>query len=115
MNGINSAGCGYGFDVVIFDEASQVDIRGLNIAYIGKKLLVVGDDEQVTPPTFVNQNLVVDLIARYISDIPNSQNFTTASSLFSIAKIKMTEMITLTEHFRSIEEIIGFMIFFSNG
>lgn len=96
------------FDVVIFDEASQVDIRGLNIAYIGKKLLVVGDDEQVTPPTFVKQNQVVDLIARYIPDIPNSQNFTTASSLFSITKIKMTEMITLTEHFRSIEEIIGF-------
>jgi len=96
------------FDVVIFDEASQVDTRGLNIAYIGKKLLVVGDDEQVSPTTFTTQSKVTDLITRYISDVPNSHHFSNTSSLFDIAKIKMTDMITLTEHFRSVEEIIGF-------
>lgn len=96
------------FDVVIFDEASQVDARGLNIAYIGKKLLVVGDDEQVSPTSFVDQSKVTDLIARHISDIPNGHHFSSTSSLFDIAKIKMTDVITLTEHFRSIEEIIGF-------
>ena len=96
------------FDVVIFDEASQVDTRGLNVAYIGKKLLVVGDDEQVSPTTFTTQSKVTDLITRYISDVPNSHHFSNTSSLFDIAKIKMTDMITLTEHFRSVEEIIGF-------
>lgn len=96
------------FDVVIFDEASQVDARGLNIAYLGKKLLVVGDDEQVSPTSFTLQSKVTDLITRYISDIPNSTHFSSTSSLFDIAKIKMTETVTLTEHFRSIEEIIGF-------
>ena len=96
------------FDIVIFDEASQVDTRGLNIAYIGKKLLVVGDDEQVSPTTFTTQSKVTDLITRYISDVPNSHQFSYTSSLFAIAKIKMTEIITLTEHFRSIEEMIGF-------
>ncbi len=96
------------FDVVIFDEASQVDTRGLNIAYIGEKLLVVGDDEQVSPTSFTTQSKVTDLITRYIADVPNSHHFSNTSSLFDIAKIKMTEMITLTEHFRSIEEIIGF-------
>ena len=29
------------FDVVIFDEASQCDIRGLMIAHLGKKLLLL--------------------------------------------------------------------------
>ena len=96
------------FDVVIFDEASQVDARGLNIAYIGKKLLIVGDDKQVSPTSFTNENEVTDLITRYISEVPNSHHFSNTSSLFDIAKIKMTEMITLTEHFRSVEEIIGF-------
>lgn len=96
------------FDVVIFDEASQVDARGLNIAYLGKKLLVVGDDEQVSPTSFTVQSKVTDLITRYISDVPNSTHFSSTSSLFDIAKIKMTETVTLTEHFRSIEEIIGF-------
>jgi very-short-patch-repair endonuclease len=96
------------FDVVIFDEASQVDARGLNIAYIGKKLLVVGDDEQVSPTTFTVQSKVTDLITRYISDVPNSHQFSVTSSLFDIAKVKMTDVITLTEHFRSVEEIIGF-------
>lgn len=96
------------FDIVIFDEASQVDTRGLNIAYIGEKLLVVGDDEQVSPTTFTTQSKVTDLITRYISDVPNSHHFSNTSSLFDIAKIKMTDIITLTEHFRSVEEIIGF-------
>jgi very-short-patch-repair endonuclease len=96
------------FDIVIFDEASQVDTRGLNIAYIGEKLLVVGDDEQVSPTTFTTQSKVTDLITRYISDVPNSHQFSNTSSLFDIAKIKMTDIITLTEHFRSVEEIIGF-------
>lgn len=96
------------FDVVIFDEASQVDVRGLNVAYIGNKLLVVGDDEQVSPTSFTTQSKVTDLITRYIHDVPNSQHFSNISSLFAIAKIKMTDIITLTEHFRSIEEIIGF-------
>lgn len=96
------------FDVVIFDEASQVDTRGLNIAYLGKKLLVVGDDEQVSPTSFTIQTTVTDLIARHMSDIPNSVHFSTTSSLFDIAKIKMTDIVTLTEHFRCIEELIGF-------
>ena len=96
------------FDVVIFDEASQVDTRGLNVAYLGKKLLVVGDDEQVSPTSFTVQSTVTDLIARHMSDIPNSVHFSTTSSLFDIAKIKMTDIVTLTEHFRCIEELIGF-------
>ena len=38
------------FDVIIIDEASQSDITASAILYMGKKIIVVGDDEQVSPP-----------------------------------------------------------------
>ena len=37
------------FDLVIMDEASQSDIRELPALLRGKKILVVGDDKQVSP------------------------------------------------------------------
>jgi AAA domain len=37
------------FDVVIVDEASQAGISGLLAAYLGSKVVVIGDDEQVSP------------------------------------------------------------------
>lgn len=37
------------FDVVIVDEASQADIMALTALYLGTQIVVVGDDEQVSP------------------------------------------------------------------
>ena len=37
------------FDVIIIDEASQADILALSVLYLGKKIIIVGDDEQVSP------------------------------------------------------------------
>ncbi|HHV32608.1 MAG TPA: hypothetical protein GXX74_09455 [Clostridiales bacterium] len=37
------------FDIIIIDEASQSDISSLAILYMGKKLVIVGDDKQVNP------------------------------------------------------------------
>ncbi|MBE3584413.1 MAG: hypothetical protein IMX01_09920, partial [Limnochordaceae bacterium] len=37
------------FDVVIVDEASQSDITALAALYLGKQVIVVGDNEQVSP------------------------------------------------------------------
>ena len=37
------------FDVIIIDEASQSDISSLAILYMGRKLVIVGDDKQVSP------------------------------------------------------------------
>jgi very-short-patch-repair endonuclease len=96
------------FDVVIFDEASQVGPNGLSIAYIGKKLLIVGDNEQVSwKPSFIDKSRLRDLVVRFLHNVPNANAFS-MTSLFSAAKIKMTDVIGLTEHFRSVEEIIGF-------
>ena len=37
------------FDVLIIDEASQANILSLAVLYLAKKVIVVGDDEQVSP------------------------------------------------------------------
>ena len=97
------------FDVVIFDEASQCDIRGLTIGYLGKKILVVGDPDQISPAgIFQDQEKTFDLISRYLTDIPHKENFSITSSFFDLAKIRIPNMVQLNEHFRCVPEIIAF-------
>jgi len=97
------------FDVVIFDEASQCDIRGLTVGYLGKKLLVVGDPDQISPAgIFQDQERVFELISRFLHDIPHKDNFSITSSLFGLAQIRIPNMIQLNEHFRSVPEIVAF-------
>lgn len=97
------------FDVVIFDEASQCDIRGLTIGYLGKKLLVVGDPDQISPAgVFQDMDKCFELISRYLFDVPHKDNFSINSSLFSLAEIRIPNMIQLKEHFRCVPEIIAF-------
>src|SRR5690606_32363291 len=37
------------FDVVIIDEASQSGMEAMFLNYLGKKLIVVGDEKQIAP------------------------------------------------------------------
>lgn len=97
------------FDIVIFDEASQCDIRGITIGYLGKKLLVVGDPEQISPAgIFQDQEKIFELISRFLFDIPFKESFSITSSLFDLAKIRLSNIIQLNEHFRCVPEIIAF-------
>lgn len=97
------------FDVVIFDEASQCDIKAVNIGYLGKKLLVVGDPEQISPAGgFQDQEKIFELISRFLSDVPFKESFSITSSLFDLAKIRLSNIVQLNEHFRCVPEIISF-------
>jgi very-short-patch-repair endonuclease len=97
------------FDVVIFDEASQCDLKGLTIGYLGKKLLVVGDPDQISPAgIFQDLEKGFELISRFLFDIPHKDTFSITSSLFDLAKIRIPNMIQLNEHFRCVPEIIAF-------
>jgi very-short-patch-repair endonuclease len=97
------------FDVVIFDEASQCDIRGITIGYLGKKLLVVGDPEQISPAgVFQDQEKIFELISRFLFDVPFKDSFSITSSLFDLARIRLSNIIQLNEHFRCVPEIIAF-------
>lgn len=97
------------FDVVIVDEASQSDLSALAIAYMAKKLIIVGDDKQVSP---MGVGVEIDkmnyLEQVYLDDvIPNAHLYNAKTSLYDIAATTFPSLM-LREHFRSVPEIIGF-------
>ena len=96
------------FDVVIIDEASQADISALAILYLGKKLIVVGDDKQVTPLAIgVEINNTEILKKTYIKDLTNFHLYDEKASIYDIAATTFRPLM-LREHFRCVPEIIGF-------
>ncbi|MCB9026378.1 MAG: AAA family ATPase [Bdellovibrionaceae bacterium] len=105
------------FDVIILDEASQSDITSLVAFAIAKKVIIVGDKEQVTPDA-VGQELgkVQALIDELLQDIPNKMLYDGKTSVYDIAEQSFGETIRLVEHFRCVPSIIQFSNFLSyNG
>lgn len=97
------------FDVVIVDEASQSGLDSLFLHYLGAKLIVVGDDKQISPENVgVNRQDVEDLRRQHIPDIPLSTTFGVETSLFDQAEIRFGNRVRLREHFRCMPEIIEF-------
>jgi len=97
------------FDVVIIDEASQSNILSLVALYLGKKVIIVGDDEQVSPSSVgIKSEEVNALIEMYLEDIPNNHLFNGQTSLYDLAKSSGFKPLMLTEHFRCLPEIIQF-------
>ena len=97
------------FDVVIIDEASQSDVSSLAILYMGKKLIIVGDDKQVSP---MGVGIQIDqmnaLEQMFIKDkIPNSHLYNAKTSIYDLAATTFQPLM-LREHFRCVPEIIGF-------
>lgn len=99
------------FDVVIVDEASQCDIKSLLALARGKKVIIVGDPEQISPDAVGKSVIDVQrLMQQYLSDISIKDYMDLTTSLFDIAKITFAGqgMLMLREHFRCMPEIIGF-------
>lgn len=99
------------FDVIIFDESSQCDIFSANILLRGKRFIVVGDDQQISPQAIgVRQDSVNELVSRYLSDIPNANLFDGNISLYELAEQTFPKegKLMLREHFRCVPEIIQF-------
>jgi very-short-patch-repair endonuclease len=97
------------FDVVIIDEASQADMLALPALFLGKKVIVVGDDQQVSPDA-VGQSIdnVDALIQQYLFDFPNNDLFNEKQSIYDIAGRANFAQVVLREHFRCLPEIIQF-------
>ena len=97
------------FDIIIIDEASQSDISSLAILYMGRKLIIVGDDKQVSPMAVgVEIDKMNALEQMYIKDkIPNSHLYNAKTSIYDIAATTFQPLM-LREHFRCVPEIIGF-------
>lgn len=100
------------FDVVIIDEASQCDITGLIALYLGKKVIVVGDHEQVSPEAVGKKvEEAQSLIDTYLQEIPNAHLYEGKLSIYDLAMQSFSNPVCLLEHFRCVPEIIQF----SNG
>ena len=76
---------------------------------MGKKLVIVGDDRQVSPMAIgVEDKRIISLQEQYIKDkIPNADLYTAKRSIYDIAKTTF-QPVMLREHFRCVPEIIGF-------
>jgi superfamily I DNA and/or RNA helicase len=104
------------FDVLIVDEASQEDVVGLAPFYMADKIIVVGDDEQVTPlDVGGEQQPIQDLIGQWLTDLPSPLLFDLRTSIYDRAQIAFGSTIRLKEHFRCVPEIIQFSNHLSYG
>jgi very-short-patch-repair endonuclease len=96
----------YQFDVVIFDEASQVrPSDAVNSIYRGRALIVAGDEKQLPPTSFFDAS-VGDEPDEYDEDAPD-----TFESLLDACKAGAMRVLPLRWHYRSRHEDL---ITFSN-
>lgn len=100
------------FDLVIIDEASQSDFSALPALLRAKKILVVGDEKQVSPD---NVGLNLDKVeqirnATLINQVKQYRaQLTPERSIYDLFKVIFADsQIMLKEHFRCVPEIIEF-------
>lgn len=98
------------FDLVIVDEASQSDLWALPAIVRGKKILVVGDDKQVSPDGgFISSGKIQNLMTRFLSDQPYKEEMTPEKSLYDLAsRVFAAQQVMLREHFRCVQPIISY-------
>jgi hypothetical protein len=99
------------FDVVVIDEASQSRPDALFLQFIANKIVVVGDDKQISPENIGVLREEVDALQNlYLADlpIPHKAALGAESSFFDLASILFGARIILREHFRCMPEIIQF-------
>lgn len=100
------------FDLVIIDEASQSDLSALPAILRAKKMLIVGDDQQVSPEGVgLEEEKVKSLVSRFLHnqvDIFRPQ-MTPDRSMYDLFKVVFANSsVMLREHFRSVTPIIEY-------
>jgi very-short-patch-repair endonuclease len=107
------------YDLVIVDEASQLGIESLFLFYISNKMIVVGDNQQISPAGVgIADADVAGLQRQYLEGLPHQVALSPQSSLYDNARIRFNQNIVLREHFRCMPEIIQFsndLCYASNG
>ena len=97
------------YDVIIVDEASQSGPEALLLHYLAPKIIVVGDDRQISPDSVgLNRASVNELRRKHLGGIPHNDALGVDNSFFDLAEIRFGGRIRLREHFRCVPEIIQF-------
>lgn len=101
------------FDIVIFDEASQVRVdQAMGALGRGRSAIIVGDSKQMPPTSFGMSTGGSDEDFDYDSDESNGDSFESLESILSEADESGLPKLWLTWHYRSRDESL---IDFSNG
>ena len=96
------------FDVVIFDEASQINqVRALSALARAKRCVVVGDPKQLRHISFVSDSQVESALTFAGLDKTDPLVHVRRNSLFDVAAAA-APVVVLTEHFRSLPHLIEF-------
>jgi very-short-patch-repair endonuclease len=101
------------FDVVIVDEASQSGLEAVLLAHVAERMVVVGDDKQVSPSHVgLDQDQAFALQERMLKPLPGSLTsiVNPTTSLFDLTSALAggRGRLMLKEHFRCMPEIIDF-------
>ena len=97
------------FDLVIVDEASQSGVDALFLFWLGKQMVIVGDDNQISPSNIgIRAEDVTALQRKHLDSLGLRDLLGLGESLFNQAKVRYSGEVWLTEHFRCMPEIIEF-------
>ncbi|OAT82359.1 hypothetical protein A6M21_09460 [Desulfotomaculum copahuensis] len=100
------------FDLVIIDEASQSDLTALPALLRAKKVLIVGDDKQVSPDGIgLEEEKVRRLMTRFLGNQVETYRaqMSPERSIYDLFKVVFAgSAVMLKEHFRSVGPIIEY-------
>ena len=98
------------FDVVIVDEASQLELGALFLLWLAPRVIAVGDDKQCAPgwPSTDNQRYL-DMLRQCLPALEHHERLALepGGNLYGLLLQRFPDPVRLTEHFRSMPEIIG--------
>lgn len=100
------------FDLVIIDEASQSDLAALPSLLRAKKVLIVGDDKQVSPEGVgLEEEKIRNLMARFLGNQVETYRpqMSPDRSMYDLFKVVFAaNTVMLKEHFRCVAPIIEY-------
>lgn len=98
------------FDLIIVDEASQSDIWAMPALLRGKKILIVGDEKQVSPSVVGTTHAsIVELEKMHLGRQPHASQMTPYHSIYDLARVVFADnSVMLKEHFRCVPAIIEY-------
>ena len=100
------------FDLVIIDEASQSDLSALPSLLRAKKVLIVGDDKQVSPEGVgLEEEKIRSLMSRFLGNQVETYRpqMSPERSIYDLFKVVFARSaVMLKEHFRCVGPIIEY-------
>ena len=100
------------FDLLIIDEASQSDLTALPSLLRARKVLIVGDDKQVSPEGVgLEEQKILSLMSRFLANQVETYRpqMSPERSIYDLFKVVFaTSAVMLKEHFRCVGPIIEY-------